>query len=130
MDYLNNLESTISACQSLGLVIIMGDFNAHLGTLGCFRNNDSINGPGRVLFDMICRCNLFVASEAVWASGPSHTFANKNHQTTVDYCIVGSTLADSIDFCGILHQQPLNVSDHLPVAISFRSQIPPLLNLW
>ena len=42
-DYLLDLESTISSFQACGPTLVAGDFNAHLGHLGCNRNNDSPN---------------------------------------------------------------------------------------
>ena len=73
-EYLHELENTISALQSDGPVMVLGDFNAHLGSLGGQRGIGEANPQGKLLLDLICRTNLFVASLCSISSGPSYTF--------------------------------------------------------
>lgn len=57
-NYLIHLESVISSLQASGPLLVIGNFNAHLGHLGCVRNHDITNQVGQMLFDVIDRCNL------------------------------------------------------------------------
>ena len=82
VDCLAELESVISALQADGPVIIMGDFNAHLGNVD---NSGTHNQVGELLFDVVCRCNLYVASISGMATGANYTYSNGPHHTTVDY---------------------------------------------
>ena len=117
-EYLVQLESLISSLQASGPVMVVGDFNAHLGSLGCHRNSDNTNRAGHMLFDVICRCGLFVASQSAFADGECYTFENGSHKTTVDYCLVDSGYAYLLKSCSTLSPDPLNLSDHLPLRVS------------
>lgn len=119
VEYLTELESTISAS---GPVMIVGDFNAHLGPLGCQRNDDAPNPTGRLLFDVICRCDLFAVSQSALANGARYTFANSIHQTTVDYCLLDCTYAHLVKSCYTLFPGSLNLSDHLPLVMQLDVQ--------
>ena len=63
-EYLIELERTISEQQHHGPVVIMGDFNAHLGTLEGVRGTGQPNQQGLLLQQLITRCNLYVLSLA------------------------------------------------------------------
>lgn len=121
-EYLLELETIVTALQSEGPVIVAGDFNAHIGTLGCGRGRDPPNHTGRLLLDVICRCDLFVASLLEDAAGADYTYAEGSHRTTVDYCITDSCLAHSITSCTTLLPDMLNLSDHLPITARFDIQ--------
>ena len=115
-EHLLELENTISALQSDGPVLVTGDFNAHLGNMGGPRGIGDMNTQGQLLFDLISRTELFVASLCHTSSGPSYTFFNGEHHTTVDYCLLDSHAAYVLQECTTLDHHPLNLSDHLPVA--------------
>ena len=117
-DYLLDLESTISSFQACGSTLVAGDFNAHLGHLGCNRNNDSPNEAGHMLFDVIERCDLYVTSQSALANGVCYIYAQGPHRTTVDYCLLDSGYAHLIDNCTTLMPAALNLSDHLPIVIT------------
>ena len=73
-EYLTELESIVSALQSEGPIVIVGDFNAHIGALGGVRSQDSPNQAGKlVLFDTISTCNLYVASLTDETLGANYT---------------------------------------------------------
>ena len=57
-EHLMELERLISDQQQQGPVIVMGDFNAHLGTLGGCRGVGDPNQQGMLLQQLITRCNL------------------------------------------------------------------------
>ena len=82
-DYPIELESTVSALQADGPVMLAGDFNA---SLGCRRSCDFPNQAGQLLFEAICRCDLYVASLSEGTAGEQYAYANGCHHTTVDYC--------------------------------------------
>ena len=83
-EYLIELENTISALQSDGPVVVMGDFNAHLGIGGGIRGLGDINVQGQMLMDLICRTEMYAVSLSQIASVPSYTFFSGDHRTTVD----------------------------------------------
>ena len=112
--YLNVLECAISALQSEGQVIVVGDFNAHLPTL----QQNNANTQGQLLADLLHCHNLFPVSCSSIATGPKYTYFSGQTITTVDYILISPELAPSVNFCTTLDHAPLNVSDHLPISIS------------
>lgn len=92
-EYLIELESSISTLQSDGPVLVVGDFNAHLGTLGGTRGTGPSNAQGQLLMDLMCRTNLYATSLSDVATGPQYTFFNKDYHTVVDYCLLDTSAA-------------------------------------
>ena len=129
-DYLVDLESIISFLQTSGPVLIMGDFNAHLGNLGCERNHDITYQVGKLLFDVIDRCGLYVASQSILACGEKYTYAQGLYTTTVDYCLIDSGYAHLINSCTTLPPMALNLSDHLPISISLDTSTGPIFESY
>ena len=115
-EYLHELD-TISALQSDGPVMVLGDFNAHLGSLGGQRGIGEANPQGKLLLDLICRTNLFVASLCSISSGPSYTFFRGAQHTTVDYCLLDNHAAHILQECVTLDHHPQITSHCLFVLI-------------
>ena len=103
----------ISAPQSVGPVIIAGDFNAHLPAL-----SSNTNTQGRLLNDLIDRNSLFAVSCYSITTGPNYTYPSGQTATTVDYILVNTELVPYVNSCEILTPDPLNLSDHLPISVS------------
>ena len=118
-EHLVELENLISQRQQLGPVLITGDFNAHLGTLGGARDQGSPNQQGILLHQLLVRCNLYAVSLSPLSTGPQYTFWNSVIQTTVDYIIASHDAADYIQCCFTHEPAPLNNSDHLPISVVF-----------
>ena len=112
--YLNVLECAISALQSEGQVIVVGDYNAHLPTL----QHNNANTQGQLLADLLHCYNLFPVSCSNIATEPKYTYFSGQTTTTVDYILINPELAPSVNSCTTLAHAPLNVSDHLPISIS------------
>ena len=114
-DHLQELECVISDSILLGPVIILGDFNAHRGSLGGVRGTGDSNLQGILLSDVMNRHNLCAVSQCEWASGPLHTYVSGNSMTTVDYIIASPDAISTISSCKTLPMNDLNMSDHLPL---------------
>ena len=120
-EHLMELERIVSECQQVGQVLIAGDFNAHLGTLGGPRGEGEPNLHGLLVKELVDRCSLYVISQSERSEGPSYTFWSSNHQTTVDYNIIGDAdIASDVTRCFTHSVAPLNTSDHLPVSAVLR----------
>ena len=65
-EYLTELENAISTVQLDGLVVVMEDFNAHLGHPG-------ENTHGQLVIYLCCLSNLYPVSLSQIASGPMYT---------------------------------------------------------
>ena len=119
-EHLMELERLISDQQQQGPVIVMGDFNAHLGTLGGCRGVGDPNQQGMLLQQLITRCNLYAVSLSSLATGPQYTFKSGISQTTVDYILASHDSSHYVQKCCIHPPAPLNCSDHLPISVLLR----------
>ena len=86
-DNLIELESVISDSSLLGPVVVLGDFNAHVGSLGGV-NSKGLGDPnvqGVLVSEVMEQCNLSAVSVGSLCSGPSFTYMSGDVRTTVDY---------------------------------------------
>lgn len=123
-DHLQELERIITDSILLGPVIILGDFNAHLGSLGGVRGTGNPNLQGILLSDIMDRHNLCAVSQCEWATGPLHTYVSGNSMTTVDYIIASLDATSIISSCKTLPMTDLNTSDHLPLSAELTIEYP------
>lgn len=105
------LERITEESKQLGPTIIMGDFNAHLGTLGGPWGRGDPNSQGVLLHELLQRCDLFAASLSNHAEGPDYTFWRGDIRTTVDYVLMDIDAA-SINYV-ILRCARGSLSEHL-----------------
>ena len=116
-EHLVELENLISESERLGPIVIIGDFNAHLGKLGGVRGQGNPNQQGTLLHQLLVRCKLYAVSLSSISKGPPYTFWNSTTQTTVDYAIANQDASDYIQHCFTHESSPLNNSDHLPISM-------------
>ena len=121
-DHLVELENVISYFQKDGPVLVVGDFNAHIGTRGGTRGEGDGNVRGQLVMGLVERTEQYVVSLSQAASGPMYTYFQNDVHTTVDYCLLDYSAADMISLCATLDHHPLNLSDHLPLHISLDFQ--------
>ena len=121
-EHLIELEWVVSEHQPHGPVIIMEDFNEHLGTLGGERGTGQPNQQGILLHQLITRCNLYAVSLSSLSQGPAYTFQNSVFQTTVDYVLANHDATEYIRHCYTHDSAPLNTSDHLPITAVLQFQ--------
>ena len=74
---------------------------------------------------MLDRHSLFVASLGALSTGPIHTYSSGDHSTTLDYVIGNVALAEMLQSCETIDDDPLNTSDHLPILTRLASQHQP-----
>ena len=115
-EHLVELENLISESERLGPIVIIGDFNAHLGKLGGVRGQGNPNQQGTLPHQLLVWCKLYAVSLSSISRGPLYTFWNSTTQTTVDYAIASQDASDYIQHCFTHESSPLNNSDHLPIS--------------
>ena len=113
--YLDTVSQIVSQSDSDAPMIIAGDLNCHLGSLGCPRSNDTPNSRGHKWKDVIDHHTLYVASLSHISSGPIHTYHSGSVSTTVDYVLGNLALSSVLSSCDTLEDHSLNTSDHLPI---------------
>ena len=126
VDCLNEVDSLLSRFPSNDPIVVMGDLNCHLGHLGGSRSTEEPNHRGILWKELLDRHSLFVTSLGALSTGPIHTYSSGDHSTTLDYVIGNVVLAEMLQSCEILDDNPLNTSDHLPILtkLAFQHQLP------
>ena len=94
--YREHLVELISESKLLGRVVVMGDFNVHLGELGGPRGRGNPNLRGVMVHEMLTRYALSAVSLGSMASGPLYSYHSGETYITVDYIFVD---ADAMSHC-------------------------------
>ena len=123
--HLLELEKIICESQLLGRVMVVGDFNAHLGVLGGEKGRGKPNLQGVLLSEVMDRCRLSAVSLGSIATGSDFTFFSGTSRTTVDYVFADSGIVSLMSGCHTLFIDDLNTSDHVPIVANIcLSQLP------
>jgi hypothetical protein len=112
-----DIASKTKEFQEIGLVLIMGDFNAHIGL-----NNDVTDTAGRILRKFTTNLGLVIVNESSICKG-GHTrvvdhIGGSRTETTIDYALVSAPLFQHIVSMEIVDDR-MN-SDHSPIIVKFR----------
>ena len=100
-------------------MVIVGDFNAHLGSLGGVRGQGNPNQQGILLHQFLVRCKLYAVSLSALSEGPQYTYWRSATQTTADYIIARLDTSNHIQHCFTHQPASLKNSDHLPILTVF-----------
>ena len=106
VDCLNEVDSLLSRLPSNDPIVVMGDLNCHLSRLGGSRSTEEPNHRGILWKELLDRHSLFVASLDALSTGPIHTYSSGDHSTTLDYVIGIVALAEMLQSCEILDDNP------------------------
>ena len=68
---------------------------------------------------MLRQTDAFAVSLSDITTGPSYIYASGVHKTTVDYFITSENSTPYIESCMVHEEDPLNISDHLPISLQF-----------
>lgn len=117
-EHMVELERVVSESELLGPVVVLGDFNAHLGGHGGLAGVGESNLQGVLLQEVMDRGNLSAVSLGSLASGPGYTYCSGDVRTTVDYILMNVEAASLMSSCHTHPMEDLNTSDHLPVTVS------------
>ena len=101
-------------------VIILGDLNGDVGSLGGPRG---VRGPtqrGRYVMELFERHGLYPANMQANANGPVTTFNCHNSSSTLDYIAVPLYLSSHVKDCAVSEWDALNTSDHTDVRLSLQ----------
>ena len=124
-EYLKELEHVINMFCCQGKVIVMGDFNAHIGHSGGPRSFRHVNERGRLLAEVMSSLNLISVNSLALATGPLETYyANDGLSvTTVDHILIHEENIQFVTSCRVGSEQHSNLSYHLPVYCELNTMI-------
>jgi len=100
--------------------LVLGDLNADPGPLGGLRATTKTNEQGCILMHYLRRWN-YVSVHLHQHSKPSHTYISEAHSTlsSIDHILCPMHLMSKMQECSVLDEDPINMSDHLPVCAGF-----------
>ena len=123
MDLIEAYIGLLSDCD----VVILGDINADPGSLAGPYVSTCTNEQGTILWRYLERWGYLSAH--LWtahAGLATHTYVSEAHSScsTIDHILLPGHMVGSIGYAGVLDEQPLNLSDHLPVLATLSCSVP------
>ena len=87
--------------EARGGLVVLGDFNAHLGKTCGHRGMEDPNLQGVLLQEMMERTGLSAVSLGGMASGPEHTYCSSELEvrTIVDYILMDVEATSMVSSC-------------------------------
>ena len=117
---LAQLQTIITKLTGKGSILIVGDFNCHLGEDCGKRGWGTTTPQGRLLKDICMENQLEIADLSDRCSGPKYTYMSyQGHCSYIDHCIVDKMSYGKIKAIRILEENITNTSDHLPLEVEF-----------
>ena len=114
---LDELSGIIENTEIGSNIIISGDFNVDMGSKGGIRNQRRCTRDGKIIYEFMCKHNLFAANLSPNAKGPVDTFHGPNGSSCIDYALISNDISDKLLECITLDHETLNTSDHNPIII-------------
>ena len=113
-DFIDHLHAIISMYCHYGLVILMGDFNAHLQGKRFIKSTDD---RGKCLLDLMNYYNLVSLNTLSLCSGATSSFVSYDniYESLIDHVLLPLERLDTVSSCEILDDHVLNTSRHRPI---------------
>lgn len=119
--YSHDLKHVVNILHQQGAVIVLGDFNGHIGTHGGPRSFSAINNPGLEIIHLIKRMGLLSVNSQSVCKGPIATYFAKRGTiaTTTDHILVSTEFFEHVTDCYVQDDKSSNLSFHLPIFCTF-----------
>ena len=113
-DFVDFLQTIISMYSENGIVIVIGDLNAHLQGHRYIKSPDE---RGKCMQRMLHYHNLVSVNSLPNCYGATSTFVSYGdfYESLIDHILVQDTSLDTVSFCEIVDDDVLNVSRHRPI---------------
>ena len=109
---LDEVSEIIETCEAGSKIILLGDFNGDVGSLGGPRGIRDATARGRYIMNFLNRHAFIAVNMQALTSGPVDTFVCHNGQSTIDYITVPAYMANEVRICHVNSWDVLNTSDH------------------
>ena len=108
-----------------GITLVLGDFNGALGYLRGDRISSEPSARGKLINEFLNYFNLFAANLDNVCSGPLDTFYSDDglSSSAIDLIVVPRTLLQYINWAYVFEKDCVNLSDHLPIALSIKISV-------
>ena len=112
---LDDLAEIIDSRDLGEINIILGDFNADIGSGGGERGINPATKQGKILLKFMQEYNFVAGNMQSEARGPLSTFVGPTGQSSIDYVMVPAECYSLVTDCFVGEDEILNTSDHRPV---------------
>ena len=120
----DKLEHLIEECARQGNVIVLGDFNVHIGHGNGPRSWGTTTYSGNRLLKLTQNTSLTCIDLLPSTTGPTHTFCNsRGHKSYIDHILTSNTRSSQIKRSDIKYFEPGNTSHHLPMILKMSVNI-------
>lgn len=119
-EYIDVIFDLYSQYCNKGVVIFIGDFNAHINGRSFVKPMDT---RGLYLNNLLCNANLVPVNTMNFCSGADATFVTYDgmFRSMIDHILVGCEQVDMVTFCSIVDDEnALTVSRHRPIVCQLR----------
>ena len=117
---IDDLLEIIDSRETGSSVIIAGDINGDLGSLGGSRSQRMANDRGIAFNEVIQRYELYACNLSNGTVGPIDTFNGPTGSSTIDYIFIPRFPTGLLINCSVSNNDPLNASDHESVSATLR----------
>ena len=109
-----------------GITVIIGEFNRALGYLGGNRICSEPSQRGKLIDEFVNFFNLSTVNLDKSCAGPVETFYADSGTSSpaIDLIVVPRALTQYINWTRVFDRKTENLSDHIPIAISFKRSLP------
>lgn len=116
------LEDTINQLCDQGMIIVLGDFNCHIGKYGGPRGLDRQNVRGRELIKIMQRQCLSSVNSQTLCTGPIGTYWAQSGiiQTTIDHILLNAADIHNVEYCCVKDDNHENLSYHMPIVCKLK----------
>ena len=112
---LDEVSEVVESREPGSHVIVLGDYNGDVGSLGGPRGSGVPTPRGRLVMNFFERHGLVAMNMQGSATGPVDTFNCHNSSSTLDYIAVPLYLMAQVKECAVSEWDALNTSDHTDV---------------
>ena len=124
-DHISMLQLVYDEFSQRGHIIIMGDFNAQLGPDCGVRSGPRQSIRGNQLYEFILYNDAFSLVTDSICTGPVFTYGcDSSTPSQIDHIIIHRSMLYTIKCCNVDNYITCNTSDHLPVSVTLRRDIP------
>ena len=122
-DEVGELEKVLIECLKDGQVLIIGDENVQLSLEYGYRGSPTQSRHAEILMRMFLKYQI-MCYDLAYATGPTYSYEKANVRTYLDHAFVSDGLMEYICDCEVVEDMIENVSDHLPINITLRANVP------
>ena len=117
-NYREEIECIRNICEMFygDTIMIIGDWNAQFSSDYGVRGGNCTYTNAKEIIKMLMQYDIDIIDIGPKAKGPEWTFQRGQSKTYIDHCAISAISSHLVTNIEVMHENILNVSDHLPIA--------------